>query len=562
MSGTLRNEDFRKLLTGGNRSGGSSSYQSASSRNKSAGHGFTHKQAKNVGEQKKKKKSNYRPPVKPKEKDETDQLYEESEATLRDIMKNYRDRAAERRKGEIDGQDVELRAKLTSGLRAFRDEKNEDMAAADRREQEIRESKYLGGDIEHTHLVKGLDYSLLNKARSEMKNKKEEVEEQHDVEAAFQNPISKNALLNRIAQTKFSRAICKTLFEPLPLTKNDLFQRGRMAYVVELEEGQNDVPVTLLRSNFDCVNDKSEQNIAANSMLINASFFNRLWKRLSDVLSYLRSDGKRKKKDPAKEKEVEPEPNKKENIFDDVGEYRSDSRKRREPEKEAKESSDKGRFFAGVDKYDKKASDSRSRSDRDDRRRESRDDRKKDDRRNYFDDDRKNRDRDDRDSRRTEKYESRSSRDGDRRDRHSDTERKPAKVEHNPFPQTSILGTLPPEEPKPKKSRLDEEDAYGELFPSADMYYGGSDEEDDFSKMDMGTKKGPVNRWDFESEEAYESYQSGREAMPKAAFQFGVKTGAGRKTRKNAAMAEEKKLDREFERIEQIWSKGGSRPNF
>lgn len=78
----------------------------------------------------------------------------------------------------------------------------------------------------------------------------------------------------------------------------------------------------------------------------------------------------------------------------------------------------------------------------------------------------------------------------------------------------------------------------------------------------QGTKKGPVNRWDFESEEAYESYQSGREAMPKAAFQFGVKTGAGRKTRKNAAMAEEKKLDREFERIEQIWSKGGSRPNF
>ncbi len=27
----------------------------------------------------------------------------------------------------------------------------------------IQESKYLGGDMEHTHLVKGLDYALLDK---------------------------------------------------------------------------------------------------------------------------------------------------------------------------------------------------------------------------------------------------------------------------------------------------------------------------------------------------------------------------------------------------------------
>lgn len=52
-------------------------------------------------------------------------------------MSKYRDRAAERRKGEIDGQDIELRAKLASGLHAFRDE-DESLTAADRREQEIR----------------------------------------------------------------------------------------------------------------------------------------------------------------------------------------------------------------------------------------------------------------------------------------------------------------------------------------------------------------------------------------------------------------------------------------
>jgi IK cytokine len=31
------------------------------------------------------------------------------------------------------------------------------------RKQEIENSKYLGGDMEHTHLVKGLDFALLNK---------------------------------------------------------------------------------------------------------------------------------------------------------------------------------------------------------------------------------------------------------------------------------------------------------------------------------------------------------------------------------------------------------------
>lgn len=29
----------------------------------------------------------------------------------------------------------------------------------------FQESKYLGGDMEHTHLVKGLDYALLQKVR-------------------------------------------------------------------------------------------------------------------------------------------------------------------------------------------------------------------------------------------------------------------------------------------------------------------------------------------------------------------------------------------------------------
>lgn len=32
---------------------------------------------------------------------------------------------------------------------------------------DIEKSKYLGGDVEHTHLVKGLDFSLLERTRQE-----------------------------------------------------------------------------------------------------------------------------------------------------------------------------------------------------------------------------------------------------------------------------------------------------------------------------------------------------------------------------------------------------------
>uniref|UniRef100_A0A1X7SKT9 RED-like N-terminal domain-containing protein n=1 Tax=Amphimedon queenslandica TaxID=400682 RepID=A0A1X7SKT9_AMPQE len=34
---------------------------------------------------------------------------------------------------------------------------------SEKRKQLIANSKYLGGDMEHTHLVKGLDYALLQK---------------------------------------------------------------------------------------------------------------------------------------------------------------------------------------------------------------------------------------------------------------------------------------------------------------------------------------------------------------------------------------------------------------
>lgn len=99
---------------------------------------------------------------------------------MSELSEKYRDRAKERRDGTTQDvtQNQDLRTS-TSGYRAVApDLKSAGVGidAAERRRQIIQESKFLGGDIEHTHLVKGLDYALLQKVRSEIVTKEQEQE--------------------------------------------------------------------------------------------------------------------------------------------------------------------------------------------------------------------------------------------------------------------------------------------------------------------------------------------------------------------------------------------------
>ena len=75
----------------------------------------------------------------------------------------YRDRAEERRKGINPDYEDEI-ARLVH--------------------MDAEKTKYLGGDVKHTHLVKGLDYALLQKVKAEMDAKKEEEEREREEEAA------------------------------------------------------------------------------------------------------------------------------------------------------------------------------------------------------------------------------------------------------------------------------------------------------------------------------------------------------------------------------------------
>ena len=68
---------------------------------------------------------------------------------------HYRDRARERREGQLG--EYEESAQILSQLA----QASEDGEGAISYEQ----SKYLGGDVEHTHLVKGLDYALLEQIK-------------------------------------------------------------------------------------------------------------------------------------------------------------------------------------------------------------------------------------------------------------------------------------------------------------------------------------------------------------------------------------------------------------
>jgi len=109
--------------------------------------------------------------------------------------------------------------------------------------------------MEHTHLVKGLDYALLEKVKAEITNKEQE-EEQMEIAVTTKkpekDPESEVAAAEETMQfrTKAARNIYRTLFRTRIPERNDLFLPGRMAYVVDLEDAENDldVPTTLIRS--------------------------------------------------------------------------------------------------------------------------------------------------------------------------------------------------------------------------------------------------------------------------------------------------------------------------
>ena len=504
----LTNADFRKLLATP-RQDGKGNNADRTQRGFLAPRDYTSAND-SAAEQRRKKKSFYA------------KLKKQEMERQAELAKKYRDRSKERREGKGDYADVEL-INTTADYRAVGPTSELDRTSAEKRRQVIQESKFLGGDMAHTHLVKGLDYALLQKVRAEISNKERENEEILDeilekdkvVEAPPQKENVFDGINNRTAKNVY-----RILFQNKIPLRNEAFLPGRMAYVFDLDDevSETDLPTTLMRSKADCPNLEVHTTLSTNDIVIN---------KLTQILAYLRqgSKDKHKRKKDKKHKADGQRPTEADlNIFDDVGEYVPSSK----PSKK--------RSKYGVGPYFEKSA---SKQEEEDLKalRANANASVKQLVKNI--------------------HEQQNTKDKQKQEKANAGKEKAAGI-----PLVGGNANQP-------SARTDwtaaSVDSYAECYPSTQFNVAGmgedSDDEVDYSKMDLGSKKGPVGRWDFDTQEEYSSYMSNREALPKAAFQYGIKMSGGRKTRRTKEQNEKQKLNRELQQIQQIITKrkGSSR---
>ncbi|KAL6905644.1 hypothetical protein ACP4OV_003245 [Aristida adscensionis] len=521
----------------------------------------------------------------------------------------YRDRAKERREDQNpDYEPTELgsfHAVAPPGT---------DLRLADAQKISIEKSKYLGGDLEHTHLVKGLDYALLHKVRSEIE-KKPDAEDEKD--AKSRTTKEDQAVSFRTATAK---SVYQWIIKPQSIIKaNEMFLPGRMAFIYNMEDGiTNDIPTTLHRSKADCPVSEEMVTVSVDGSVLD---------RIAKIMSYLRlgSSGKVLKK-----KKKDRDTKGKNNFAS--GDYDEAVRPSQTNGSTLKNQSEKDmppppappprkNNLTGTEKQSVPA----ARTDDDD----------------IFVGDGV-----DYSVPNKEMSQSPVSEDMEESPRNHQKQSYFTEPMYGPVPPAEpMYGPVPPSEPSQawqqpngydavqaqmvsagyqgdwsgyayaeqqlaypeqfvqqstqeydvladpnmiqdprfmtqadkdrglgsvfkrddqRLMQLREKDArekdpnfisdsYSECYPGYQEYnheIAGSDDEDDLSKMDMGGRaKGRLHRWDFETEEEWAKYNDQKEAMPKAAFQFGVKMQDGRKTRKQN---KDQKLTNDLHKINKI----------
>ncbi|KAJ9512068.1 hypothetical protein QJQ45_004632 [Haematococcus lacustris] len=210
--GSLSNADFRKLLSTPRAGSGAATPLGAKPTQ-------TPKRADDA-----KAKKPYRPKPKPKAGDEKEEG---------DI---YRDRAEERRRGI--NPDYVSANKLLNVIGSD--------GGVDTSKLSIEDTKYLGGDLDHTHLVKGLDFALLQKTRSSTEKSKQEGEQGEDsVAKSGQGPDGKAAAggAQKREELSIRHAVAQGVFNTLfPVARAQVYEQflpRRMAFVYEFEADEN-----------------------------------------------------------------------------------------------------------------------------------------------------------------------------------------------------------------------------------------------------------------------------------------------------------------------------------
>ncbi|XP_062308968.1 protein Red [Osmerus eperlanus] len=501
MQSKLTNDDFRKLLMTPR------SAPSSAPPSKSRHHEMPrdYNEDEDPAARRRKKKSYYA------------KLRQQEIERERELAEKYRDRARERRDGvNKDYEETEL-ISTTANYRAVGPTAEADHSAAEKRRQLIQESKFLGGDMEHTHLVKGLDFALLQKVRAEITSKEKEEE---DLIEKVQKEVKREVEPEEKIEfkTRMGRNIYRILFKGRQTERNELFLPGRMAYVVDLEDeyADTDIPTTLIRSKADCPTMEAQTTLTTNDIVIS---------KLTQILSYLRQ-GTRNKKMKRKEKgklDEKKAPEADISIFEDIGDYiPSTSKAVRDKEKDRHRERERER----------------------DREREREREREEEKRRHsYFEKPRAD-------------------------DEALEIEPAPVSIKDQiKLINEKFAGTTAQwQAEETAGSRREEKQQLGDFFGMSNSYAEcypatmddlavDSDEEVDYTKMDQGNKKGPLGRWDFDTQEEYSDYMNNKEALPKAAFQYGIKMSEGRKTRRFKETNEKAELDRQWKKISAIIEK-------
>ncbi|XP_034487834.1 protein Red [Drosophila innubila] len=527
----LTNDDFRKLLATprGPPPGSSTSSGGGGGSGYLATAQFATPAAASGEKKKSQGGSSERTDLRRKKKNFYAALKKQEDVKLQELSEKYRDRARERRdNANPDYQNASSstpgHGSSTNAYRAVAPDMKSGIDAAERRRRIIQESKFLGGDMKHTHLVKGLDYALLQKVRSELHSKEAEEEEiaaalareklaeaaaaAEQLEAERREAEDINAINGQMARNIYNLIQARRSKE---VARNELFAPGRMAYVIDMEDEMDmDIPTTLKRSKFEVpVAREDIATLTTNDIVIN---------KLSQILSYLRAGGrnkKNKKRDKDKplfyDKEVEHVRGQQHNNSSGGG-------------------GGGGAAGGGGGGADTTAAGNKSSKAMGD---------------SIYDD--------------VGDYQPSAT----RGDRHPS---KPASQSYfgdaAPEAAEPVITSIPPP-PKISKAMAsrfaNEPEGYAECYPGLEEMNDAiddSDDEVDYTKMDLGNKKGPIGRWDFDTQEEYSDYMSTKEALPKAAFQYGVKMQDGRKTRKNKTEKNEKaELDREWQKIQTIIQK-------
>ncbi|KAK4774300.1 hypothetical protein SAY86_009235 [Trapa natans] len=513
----------------------------------------------------------------------------------------YRDRAKERREDQNpDYEQTELGA-----FHAVAPPGTVDLrSAADAHKLSIEKSKYLGGDVEHTHLVKGLDYALLNKVRSDMGKKPDAGE---DANAKSRETKEDQQLSFRTATAK---SIYQWIVKPQTVIKsNEMFLPGRMSFIFNMENGySNDIPTTLHRSKADCPVPEEMVTVSVDGSVLD---------RIAKIMSYLRlgSSGKVLKK---KKKEKETKGKMSTFINGLGGEHKArsengisistteeqveflppppprpnivDTREKQAPAVARAEEDD---IFVGegVD-YSVPGKDLSQSPLSEDMEESPRNKEKV----SYFTEPaygpvppsglpQEWQDVNGYDTMQMQPQAYAAGYQGSWPEyQYSDQLAYPEQYLQQDMPGYDIqAGANVAQDPRfmtqeekdrglgsvfkrddQRLQQLREKDSrekdpnfisesYSECYPGYQEYNReivDSDDEDDLSKMDMGGRaKGRLHRWDFETEEEWAKYNEQKEAMPKAAFQFGVKMQDGRKTRKQN---KDQKLNNELHQINKI----------